>query len=609
MRNGSKIEKPYYNKAIEAEINSIIPAQKYKEFTTLLRDMFHRRAYEFGLTDQEIVAEARNFAKNVDTIEFVPKKDMLGSETAMGVYSSSKNTIRINQDFYMDKETKYRGSDRFAVEMYSTLVHEVYHAINDHSDDMKFLGLSYYDSSKGRYVGTALNEVFTETAANRASHGKRIEDADRYRADTDGYGSITFASNLLAAGLGVSEKEILRAGIQHRGKLDELILDQFPLDDKFGARARDHYIGNIEAALDSIYNIEYNHDDNKKPPKPKEQEMKKSLIISGLATMFDNTYRLANFQIGVDTQDFSREMASSVNYRFRKIEKIMDDMMQYYSGKYNFSKEEVQAVYDSFNEPRMGLGNRAVALDLLTKQGHKIKNPGEFERQVSFAKRGITFSKENMEILNEGYGIDFQGSIGYTGAMSITTDLGYDDIVLKEDYDQGLVWDNESAGIIMRNIYRENMIRKGFRTREQYILQEMPTEEMPIVEPGKPGQTIDPDKTEEIPVVDPDKTEEIPIVDPDNSLKNSKLSKMLSGISNAFKSFMAGIIHRDQKKLPEAQSVEEVQDNSSYYAKLASQRNDFDNWVRVDQSELTPLGRTKSEDDREKEIENDENIR
>ena len=290
------------------------------------------------------------------------------------------------------------------------------------------------------------------------------------------------------------------------GKLDELILDQFPLDDKFGARARDHYIGNIEAALDSIYNIEYNHDDNKKPPKPKEQEMKKSLIISGLATMFDNTYRLANFQIGVDTQDFSREMASSVNYRFRKIEKIMDDMMQYYSGKYNFSKEEVQAVYDSFNEPRMGLGNRAVALDLLTKQGHKIKNPGEFERQVSFAKRGITFSKENMEILNEGYGIDFQGSIGYTGAMSITTDLGYDDIVLKEDYDQGLVWDNESAGIIMRNIYRENMIKKGFRTREQYILQEMPTEEMPIVEPGKPGQTIDPDKTEEIPVVDPDKT-------------------------------------------------------------------------------------------------------
>ena len=193
MRDGSKIEKPYYNHDIEAELNQIIPKEKYKDFTVLLRDMFHRRAYEFGFSNQEILAEAQNFAKNVENIVFAPKEDM-GSENAMGTYYPSEHTIRLNQDYYMNKEYKTRESD-FSVAMYSTLVHEVYHAINDYSDDRKFLGLSYYDATQNAWVGSALNEVFTETAANRASHGKKIEDADRFRSETDGYGTITFSTN------------------------------------------------------------------------------------------------------------------------------------------------------------------------------------------------------------------------------------------------------------------------------------------------------------------------------------------------------------------------------------------------------------------------------
>ena len=37
MRDGSKIEKPYYNHDIEAELNQIIPKEKYKDcFVTML---------------------------------------------------------------------------------------------------------------------------------------------------------------------------------------------------------------------------------------------------------------------------------------------------------------------------------------------------------------------------------------------------------------------------------------------------------------------------------------------------------------------------------------------------------------------------------------------
>lgn len=577
MRDGSKIEKPYYNHDIEAELNQIIPKEKYKDFTVLLRDMFHRRAYEFGFSNQEILEEARNFAKNVENIVFAPKEDM-GSENAMGTYYPSEHTIRLNQDYYMNKEYKTRESD-FSVAMYSTLVHEVYHAINDYSDDRKFLGLSYYDARQNAWVGSALNEVFTETAANRASHGKKIEDADRFRSETDGYGSITFSTNLLAAALGVTEKDMLKAGIQHRGKLEELVENQFG-DRNFGNRANTYYLRNFEQALDTIYNVDYSKD---KKITPKQQEMKKSLLISGLATLFDTTYRLANFQIAQDSQELSFEFAGMVDYRFRKIEKIMSDTMGQFATRYGFSKEEVDAVYQGVNEARMGLGNRVVGLNLLNREGNKITNPFERENQISLAKRGLSFSKDNLEILKQTYGMQMPGAIGYTGALDVTADMGYESHILKEDYDQGLVWDNESAGIVMRNIYREDMIRKGFRSRERYLMQDMPTAEMPVVEPGKEFdpdkteelETVDPDKTEELEIVDPDKTEELKIVDPDKNEGKAKnnsqeenggfLKKIAKGIKDAIEE----IKNKMRPRLPEGK-VDEPIDKSGYYAAMAA---------------------------------------
>lgn len=562
MRDENRVEKPYYNQAIEADIDQIIPRDKYKDFTTLLRDMFHRRAYEYDFSEQEILAEARNFAKNVSTIEFVSKDEMYGDNN-MGVYSPSNHTIRINQDYYMARE----NNKDFSLAMYSTLVHEVYHAINDHSDDLNFLGLSYFDSSKGQWVGNALNEVFTETAANRASYGKRIEDADRFRSETDGYGSITFSTNLLAAALGVTEKEVLKAGVQHRGKLEALVKDQFPMSRDFGTRAMNYYVGNFEQALDAIYNVEYSRDQ----ATPKERDMQKSLVIGGLATLFDTTYRLANFQIATDTKDISYELAGSVDHRFRKIEKIMSDTLDEFSRRYGFSQEEVQAIYTGINESRMGLGNRVVGLNMITRQAGKIADPNELLNQVSLAKRGLTFTRDNLDIISGVYGLEMPNVVGYRGAADVTADMGYENVILKEDYDQGMVWDNESAAIVMRNIYREDMIRKGFRTRESYIIQEMPTEELPVVNPElENGKEFDPDKTEQLEVVeDPDKTEPLEVVeDPDKTepLPPVKLG-FFQTIINTIKDRITAFKNRNMPQLPDAAPRT---DKSEYYAAMAA---------------------------------------
>ena len=586
MRDGSKIEKPYYNKDIEAEIDQIISRDKYKDFTTLLRDMFHRRAYEFGFSDQEIIAEARNFANNVNTIEFVGKDDMHGDNN-MGVYSPSTHTIRINQDYYMSRES----NRDFSLGMYSTLVHEVYHAINDHSNDLKFLGLSYLDQSKGAWVGSALNEVFTETAANRASYGKKIEDADRFRSETDGYGTITFSTNLLAAALGVTEKEVLKAGVQHRGKLEHLIKEQFPMSKDFGVRAMNYYVGNFEQALDSIYNVEYSRDQ----ATPKEKDMQKSLVISGLATLFDTTYKLANFQISTDTKDLSYELAGSVDHRFRKIEKIMSDTMNAYSSRYGFTQEEVQAIYNAINEPRMGLGNRVVGLNMLTRQAGKISDPNELFNQGSLAKRGLTFTKDNLDIISGVYGLEMPNVIGYRGAADVTADMGYENVILKEDYDQGMVWDNESAAIVMRNIFREDMIRKGFRTREGYIMEEMPTAEMPVVNPElENGQDYDLNKTEELEIVDPDKTA------PLKPIKVGFFQSIINSIKDRITAFK-------NRNLPQIPDVTPRVDKSEYYAAMAAKTAEptFNDRYVVKDFKHIDLNHVVKENDPEQDLQKD----
>ena len=162
--------------------------------------MFHRRAYEFDFSEQEILAEARNFAKNVSTIEFVSKDEMYGDNN-MGVYSPSNHTIRINQDYYMAKE----NDKGFSLAMYSTLVHEVYHAIN-YRENGDFGIIHQYKN--GAISGSHMNEIVTESAATRTTMTKSNEDYQKGYMGTTGYQTTTCITNLLALAVGVSEKEL-----------------------------------------------------------------------------------------------------------------------------------------------------------------------------------------------------------------------------------------------------------------------------------------------------------------------------------------------------------------------------------------------------------------
>lgn len=194
MEKNNSNEKLYYNDNLNRILSQYITYQKYGDFAVILKDIFHRRAYEFEFSNEHILDEVMNFVNNVQKVSFVPRGEM-SFERAMGVYMPAEHEIRLNQDFFANCEITL-PEEQFGEKMFETLTHEVYHGIGDRKSGT---GLTYYNYLRGQWDGTALDEVFVETAANRASIARKPEDAEHYRSDTDGYPDITFATNLLAA--------------------------------------------------------------------------------------------------------------------------------------------------------------------------------------------------------------------------------------------------------------------------------------------------------------------------------------------------------------------------------------------------------------------------
>ncbi len=621
MNQEENFEKEYYSEELERKLSKIITRNKYGDFALILREIFQRRAYEFEFSENEIIQEAQNFVKNVNNIHFGEATEF-DSPSIMGVYKGGEKTIAINQDFYLDAERRL-SPQVFGDKMFETLTHEVYHAINHMSNEV--LGQMYYDGYNGVWRGAALNEIITETAADRTSYGRTSKDAEQFRRDTDGYGSITFATNLLAASLGVTEKEFLKAGVQHRGVLEELVFSKFPQDRRFGVYAKDSYMAAFEQSLDTIYNIEYNHD--KTQQTPEEYQMKRNLLKGALIGLYEQSYQLANFQISVSPNDVDKRFTAEALHRFSKLEKITADSLNQFAQRYNFSQQEIDEIYAAINQPRMNLGTRVVGMDMIQKQGHKITNPAELDIQKNFAKRCVIFDSNNITMLNQVYGIEIPRMIGAQAAMDITTDLEYDSYILKEDFDNGKMWDKGDAGIVTRKIFLEDMKRKRQKAQENknFFKRIM----------GKVSKTFDPDKTEELPIVDPDKTEELPIVDPDKTeelpivndpykteplpiVDNKKIEgskqddkgkdSLVSNITKTLKNFFEQISHRNQKRLPVPKVNNERQDNASYYAGLVSPENvytrqepSFDERIKVNKSEMTPLQNSSGKKEEEKD--------
>ena len=130
--------KNYENEQLRQKLLQIITPNMYKKFNGIVIDVFLRRAYEFNLSDDQILSNARNFVKNIGNISFSNNKKIKKASWLGATYPPSKSEkgyILLNKELYKKKlrgKTKEKKDEVF-LEMYETLTHEIFHGISEHS--------------------------------------------------------------------------------------------------------------------------------------------------------------------------------------------------------------------------------------------------------------------------------------------------------------------------------------------------------------------------------------------------------------------------------------------------------------------------------------------
>lgn len=538
MGRNSGYEKRFYNAKLDAILSKYITSKQYGEFVPFIKEVFQRRAYEFDFSDDYIESEIKNFIKRAKTIEFAPSEEF-EKNSIMGVYKSSSKKIQLNMEYFA-LNSKGLNYEELGEKIYETLTHEIYHAISNRSN----IGVETYDYIKRKWNGIALNEVITEVAANRTSISRSNRDFENGRSKTDGYGDITFVANLMAASIGVTEKEFLRAGIQNRKELMKLFYSKFP-SNSIAKTAQKEYFDKIESSLDIIYNLSYKEKDENEP-----KEIRSQLRKSALTTLYKSAYELTLFQISNDKTKSRAELADEASFRFLKLEKILFDSGRYFENRGDINKNDANIMYDDIYTSRQKLCQKVLALTGKTSY-----------KQL-----------DQYSIYNNSYGR----------------------YIMHEDFDDRREWNNRNVAIKMSNALDKELgisysepipVDDEWHTEPVDVVaasqrQTEPVNVVSINNRNKWPVSVKQSKriTDKIPVINDEKTEPLDIIDEED--KNTEILSVVDNLKysskkviDKFKQTIDIIVTRFKNrklgKLNQARE-ERQEDNSGYYAGLVS---------------------------------------
>jgi len=461
------------------------------EWQDLLEDVFLRRVYELDQPIRDLKSDLDNFVSTIDTIRFAPR-EIFRKENTMGHCDYNNREICLNRGYFISMSMRGISAEKISETMYDTFAHEVGHAAGKN-----FFRHGLYKNSNGEYEGVALDEVFVETTANRCSQNRTVEDIKRYRAETDGYGDITFVSNILAATYGKTEKEILKVGTRGRKELINLLMKDSTDKDR-ATKSFDL----IEDNLNLLYNAVYKEDGVKD----------ENAVKSALSGIYENSIWELSKQLE-DTKDINdiKLFIADMVYRRSKIEKIMEDIIDENVKYGRISNRDAGNIYTDAEICRIDIAIKMTNIDNINRKRQDFA-PEDFAHAITLAARGEI--DKYSEWYKQNYGIDISKRVDLED--DITDELEYAKYVIREDFDNGKQWDNSRViNIIYDKFYEES-----------YNLED--TEELPVIddlEDTEPLPTVDElEDTEELPVIyelndteltvdELADTEEIPVID------------------------------------------------------------------------------------------------
>lgn len=178
---------------INEKAKALITEERYGEYAPIFQELITRAIIEYNLSSEYVEL----FIKNCPKVKVGKMPDNV--KWGFGLAKRGEE-LRLNKKIIKTVQKEDRP------EVYEYLLHvinhEMYHQLN---------------SNKGQEgITEGWNEALTEVASNRTSFGKNKQQLKDYRAETLGYGNLTFAVNILSAVMGCSEKKLIQLAFEHK---------------------------------------------------------------------------------------------------------------------------------------------------------------------------------------------------------------------------------------------------------------------------------------------------------------------------------------------------------------------------------------------------------
>ena len=430
---------------LEKTIRGIIKEEQFHEFTDLLIEIMLRRKEEFGLPDNRIINEANNLIKRLPSIEIVHINELSNPNWSA---QSGRDGIKIAYEVF---EPVLQGNNYYREDLYEVLAHEVYHSIALNEKGYSGITNQFFEAR-------GLNELINEAAANRTSTNYSPADKQRGIRDTSGYSSLTMFSPMLSSSFGVSEKELLAAGISENGEFGLLnilmknINKTPPQNQAQWIQAQNkvsraqNLISTLSLQFEILHNMEI-------PMSPKDNNIPESVkkgyreaaLTSLIGTMFDAaSYRLEN-----DDRPLSPQMIEEYAYSFKSMISFMCTTIPEYAMRGLIDHSQIQSIMQNASGQINEFGNRVLGTRAaLGMQNHPHLSQSK-DYLMFLAKTGQLMG--NAQIAS-GFGLTIPQDL--VGEIYQINTSGREQYILGEDFG-GRIWNNHEVSEEITDIFRE----------------------------------------------------------------------------------------------------------------------------------------------------------
>ena len=342
MGRFKQYEDSYMLPYIRSKVASMSVSDIYKP---LLVDILLRRAYEYGLSQADIILDTETLVRYVRKIEIVDLKN------CTGLHCPKEYTIKIAKKLFEEPNLDFD-------EIYEILTHEVYHALarkNNGYDNMHAYNM---------YTGTihcSLLEAINSKATNRVVNRRNLLEAPYYNPTKDGYNVTAFAVDLIAATYGITERHLIQNAFKGREFLVNYLANLSGED----VNSTVSYIDFVEMNLSRIHNVMFPPAEDALPKKSRKiktsqneklpqltERQKIEEIVAGMTGIMSATAIHMNRWLMNQKRlypHYSRAIDDQFQFSMSDINYIMDRVIKMYSNmfNYNFAPEVYTAIENS----------------------------------------------------------------------------------------------------------------------------------------------------------------------------------------------------------------------------------------------------------------------